>query len=175
MAINILNLPHEILHMILCCLSTTTDIISAQLSCRTLRQIAHESDLVQYILQLAAAGLEDVGHWPSTTSISDRVEMLKRRQRAWVELEWQSATRIEPPAQLSHTYSFQLAGSYLVVLTATGSTHLTTLPSNYQSDAPHPLHWDKIQTYPSADVQLPLAKAEHDLLAIAIMLVTVFS
>lgn len=129
MAINILKLPHEILHLILCCLSTTTDILSVQRSCKTLRQIAQESNLLQYILELATAGVEDVGNWSSSTSISDRVEALRTRQRAWAQLEWRSTIRIQGPAELFRAHSFHIVDNYLVLLEGTGLIyHQETAP-----------------------------------------------
>lgn len=175
MAINILELPREILLLILCCLSTAPDILSAQLSCRTLRQIVHESDLVQYILQLAIAGLEDFGNWSSATSISDRVEALKRRQRAWAQLEWQSTIRIQHPDRLFRAHSFQIADSYLVMLEDNGLIYLTALPSNFRTSTSHTRHWDTIQIRPSANMRVPLARAENDLLVIVTMLVSALS
>lgn len=96
----LLNLPTEILLLIFYCLATPVDLVSIQLVCRYLRNIVQESDTLRYIFELGLAGLEDTETWPPNTPISEKLDALRRRQKAWTELEWQSTAVIDRSASV---------------------------------------------------------------------------
>jgi hypothetical protein len=166
-AMDLLNLPRELLVEILCFLDLS-DLISCKLTNRLLRDIVQTSVNIQYRMDLQFHGLTN--NSACSLTIAERHTQLKARENAWEQLETNFQHTIAVPHRPSSIYDMT-AGVFL--LGEAGDTQFSTkslmhliLPSlkDVGTDKITP-EWSK--TDPNMQViDLAMGVEEHDLIAV---------
>ena len=112
----LLDLSTEVLIEILSYLPVA-DMLSAQRTCRTIRDIVVGTAYLQYILHAEINGIDDV--LPPNFPYSERVELLRRHEQSWNELWLNLFTECVADSG-GHHHEFFLQDGYLIYKSYTG-------------------------------------------------------
>jgi hypothetical protein len=114
----ILDLSTEVLIEILSYLRVP-DMLSAQRTCRTIRDIIVGTAYLQYILRAEINGIDDV--LPPDFPYSERVELLRRHEQSWNELSLNLFTKCVAGSD-GRYHDIFLQDGYLIYSTPAGMT-----------------------------------------------------
>lgn len=107
MTVKLLDLPAELIIQILSALSFTDLLFSAQLTNHYLHDLVQNSSLLQYLI---AAGFAGVNDNPSSKLVpAERLEALRRYERAWGDLAIGKRTKVTVQHRTSGLYDVSLA------------------------------------------------------------------
>ncbi|KAF9804393.1 hypothetical protein IEO21_09405 [Rhodonia placenta] len=173
---NFVNLPPELLAYILAYLPLPG--LAACLSVnRRLHDIIVSDVLLQYIVELRAAGVENNSSPSCRLTIADRLRMLRQREQAWECLEFGRITSIPVKHNPSGIYDltgglFLLGESRSPTRTGTDALHfvrlLSAISDSEESEGEYiaaDAKWSRIDLGAHI-VDIGLAVQEHDLIAI---------
>jgi len=157
----LLDLSTEVLIEILSYLPVA-DMLSAQHTCRTIRDIVVGTAYLQYILHAEINGIDDV--LPPNFPYSERVELLRRHEQSWNELSLNLFTACVPDLD-GYYHEFILQDGYLIYKSYTRMVLLygyTDLCSAARGDK---LRWIHITMDDDSVVPTSVAFAvDHDLM-----------
>src|SRR6266853_3550994 len=106
----LLDLSTEVLIEILSYLPVA-DMLSAQRTCRTIRDIVVGTAYLQYILHAEINGIDDVLLVPPNFPYSERIELLRRHEQSWNELNLFTECVADSDG---HYHEFFLQDGYLI-------------------------------------------------------------
>ncbi|KAF9270047.1 hypothetical protein L218DRAFT_982719 [Marasmius fiardii PR-910] len=125
MSLNLLNLPVELCCQILSHLDCF-NLARCRQVCKKMNTLIGESSVLQYTLELAITGNEDGKH--SKLSVAEKLNALRKHQRAWDKLSWNCELR-HPMAGGS---LWELFGNVLAQQDLSGGLIFRQLPSRYR-------------------------------------------
>lgn len=154
----IFDLPTELIERILILLPPL-DLLSVNLTSRFFRNVVSSSILIQYVISLKLADVEDNPR--SHHSVLERRDLLKKREEAWFNLTPTAKRTVDCNFVSSGLYDL-VSGIYVLGDTSRTSLHYIHLP---QSSSLNP-EW---QIFDANDgrwiVDFGLGIEEHDLIA----------
>ena len=111
--------------------------------CKCFSRIVDTSSALQYLVELAAAGLQQI---PSPDSSVSLLNTLKDHQSAWRNLQWQSTAEIS----LDDVCTWELAGDILAYQKRDNTLVFNQLPAYYRGQLPEK-QWSLALDLPVSD------------------------
>ena len=109
MTLSLLDIPPELIISIILYLSPH-GIISCQRTCRKLHDVCNDTTL-RYLVQMERSGVSD--DLRPGISYPDRLQLLQRREEAWVNLNFHKNVQVTVPIESTGIYDFT-GGAFLL-------------------------------------------------------------
>ena len=169
----ILRMPEELLVAILAYLDAP-DILAFRRTSRRMRELYEDSSLLQYLVELDSAGLEETisSYKPD---YAGRLTYVMRREELWVLANLDDHRRFRIPVEHDHSHLHALSGSVYVLADLglepdtlrTSGLHYISLPTCIHKDRLRNRQtWWKPKSLGVEAISIGLSLEEQDLLAV---------